>query len=93
MMWPMEQAEYRVPQPLARVRELRHAAGGSPIATDDLAANVLWAMCEEELPNVGAFPLRVLYNHAFIEAGWIGESPEPAFRPFMICPICGYVFG
>lgn len=86
--------EYRVPEVLLHVRRLRQQAGGDPIPVVKLGPSSLYALCEAEVNGYdgGDGVLKALYSHAFTETGWVGEKPEPHFKPFAVCPVCGFVF-
>lgn len=80
--------EYRVPEVLRQVREARLL----PLKErgEKYAPSALYAMCEATTTDPTA--LRALYNHVMLEIGFVGEVPEPNFRPYSVCPVCGYVF-
>lgn len=80
--------EYRVPKVLQKVREARATLTLSQSA-ETYPPSRLYAMCEATTREATA--LRILYNHAMIEVGFIGEKPEPNFAPYKVCPVCGYV--
>jgi hypothetical protein len=80
--------EYVVPEVLRQVRDARARMSTSELA-GTFGPSKLYAMCEKE---IGSAVARALYMHAMIEIGFIGETAEPDFKPYMICPVCGYRF-
>lgn len=82
--------EYRVPAILQLIRDLRSTVSTGVIA-EQLPPNVLYAKCEEQAN--GKTVVQALYNHAFVESGFILDAPrDQGGKPYAVCPICGYVF-
>jgi hypothetical protein len=82
--------EYRVPTVLKRVREERAKSGSEPVPVAVLTPHLLWSMAWDATGGDKAMT-RILYNHAFVEAGFVGEQAEPNFKAYDVCPVCGYV--
>lgn len=80
-------SDYHVPEVLLYLRKRRRESP-QPIAVADLPPSRLYQMCAAETESGPV--LKMLYGHAFVEAGWILDKEGGA--PFPVCPICGYVF-
>lgn len=82
--------EYRVPAILREIRALRRTSTISELA-EKLPPSLLYAKCEKEAN--GKTVVQALYNHAFVESGFILDAPRDRDgKPYAVCPVCGFVF-
>jgi hypothetical protein len=86
--------EYQVPALIAEVRAARATMTTSEVLKA-LPPSLLYHKAEQQAEQQanGLSLVRLLYNHAFVEAGYIlNKSREKGGVPYAVCPVCGYVF-